>query len=189
MSNTDLESLITGAKAGQAEAFDQLIDAYADRMFGYLIRMTGSRTDAEDLLQEVFVRLVKAIERYEHQNNFDAFLFRIASNLCRDRIRGLRRRKVTSLDADRDEAGFEPQAEERDTLPSGRLERIEVAARLQGALDQLPTAEKEVIMLRHFSDMSFKEIAKVMDTPLGTALARAHRGLAKLRTLFDGAEV
>ena len=72
--------------------------------------------------------------------------------------------------------------------PDQRLDVAEQADRLQKALQQLPVAEREVIMLRHFSDMSFSQIAEVMDTPLGTALARAHRGLARLRGIMQGGD-
>jgi RNA polymerase sigma-70 factor (ECF subfamily) len=187
MDPAELAAVIAAAQAGEPAAFDRLIDAYAARLFGYLQRVTGSRTDAEDLLQDVFVRLVRAIGRYEHRDNFEAFLFRIAANLCHDHRRRRRRDQSTaSLDA----AGDEEEKASGSRILSGRpappeqdLEQAETARRLQVALAALPAAEREVVLLRHFTDLSFKEIAAALGTPLGTALARAHRGLIRLRDM------
>lgn len=182
--------LIARAQQGQESAFDALIDAYAQRLFGYLYRLTASRHEAEDLLQDLFVRLVGAIKTYEHQDNFDAFVFRIATNLYRDRLRRRRRAGTTlSLDEPFDELdGRAPVqiADPAEARVDADMEHSEARDRLQLALAELPEVEREVIVLRHYSSMSFKEIAAAMGTPLGTALARAHRGLIKLRSQVEG---
>jgi len=185
----ELADVIARAQRREPAAFDALINAYSARLYGYFYRLTGSRHDAEDLLQEVFIRLVRMIQRYQHDGRFEGWLFRIATNLVRDRVR---RSKTGRLAADpagtrggRNEAesmGDQPDpAAER---PSASLERAENIDRLQQAIGELPEAEREVILLRHFAQLSFREIAEQMGTPLGTALARAHRGLAKLRELM-----
>ena len=190
-SNVEISSLIAGAQRGDPECFDGLIDAYADRLYGYFCRSTGSRTVAEDLLQDLFLRLVQTIERYDHRERFEAFLFRIAGNLNRDRIRRARRsrEKVRLADEidrsmERDQpcgAATSSEVQVRDTL-----EQSERLDQMQAAMAKLPPAEREVIVLRHFSELSFKQIAILMDTPIGTALARAHRGLNKLRAMLAG---
>ena len=187
MTDSNLAALIAGAQAGRPEAFDALVDAFADRLYGYLYRLCGSHAEAEDLLQEMFLRLVRAIARYEHRNNFEAFLFRIATNLFRDRCRRQKHTgPICSLDMrEEEDSPRPPVADTRMESPAYRLQREEDADKLQAALAELAPAEKEVIMLRHFSNLSFKEIASAMNTPLGTALARAHRGLAKLRGLVE----
>lgn len=187
MADGDLERLIRRARQGEPQAYDALIDAYAPRLHGYLYRLTGSRDDADDLLQEVFLRVVRTIATYRHDGRFDAWLFRIATNLVRDRIRRLRRAPRTlSLDgpAPAESEGGTERLDVADTgapLPDAGLVADENADRVQSALARLPDAEREVIMLRHFSQLSFAQIAGAMGTPLGTALARAHRGLAKMR--------
>ena len=186
----ELSDLIHRAQRLDADAFEQLVDAYAPRLFGFLYRLTGHRDDAEELVQEVFVRLVRVLKQYEHDGRFDAWLFRIATNLARDRIRKLTRSpEIASLDVA--ETGSEGTSvwdrlgDLTSPPPEQRIEVEEDAGHLEGFLAKLPQAEREVILLRHYTRMSFAEIAEVMGTPLGTALARSHRGLAKLRQWME----
>ncbi len=184
-----LADLISRAQRREAVAFDGLVEAYGPRLYGYFYRLTGSRHDAEDLLQELFVRLVRMIDQYEHSDRFDGWVFRIATNLARDRVR--RSKRAGGLQAPRGTALDEPDPlhEMPDTSagqPGDAVQRTEQLDRLQWAIRQLPEAERQVILLRHFSQMPFREIAEIMETPLGTALARAHRGLARLRELMTG---
>jgi RNA polymerase sigma factor (sigma-70 family) len=189
----DVTNLIRRAREGDPAAYDLLVDRYASRLFGYLYRLIGSRTDAEDLLQELFVRVVRMLPYYRHRGAFDGWLFRIATNLARDHIRRVRRTPGTlSISADhplgdggRNE--LERWTESPGPAPGSRLERQEDVDALQWALAALPEAEREVVMLRHFSELSFAQIAEAMGTPLGTALARAHRGLGKLRKMMESA--
>ncbi len=195
MEEDGLADLIDRAQRRDPQAFDDLVERYGRRLFGYLYRLTGSRDDADDLLQEVFVRLVRTIGSYQHDGRFEGWLFRIATNLARDRIRRIRRAPaVVSLDAgtgadDADQkASMATQlADPLGPAPDTLMQQGEDADRLQRALGELPGAEREVILLRHFSGMSFAEVAEAMGTPLGTALARSHRGLGKLRALLEGA--
>jgi RNA polymerase sigma-70 factor (ECF subfamily) len=181
----DIDALIRGAQAGLAESFDGLIDLYANRLYGYFYRSSRSATSAEDQVQDVFLRLIPAIKRYDHREQFEAFLFRIAGNLNRDRIRKSRRSKERSFAFDEEELPGMTTADTHLPAPLAALEQAENIDAMQAAMDRLPAAEREVIVLRHFSELSFAEIASVMDTPLGTALARAHRGLKKLRTMLE----
>ncbi len=189
MSVDELTNLIERARLGQADAYDALVDLYANRLFGFLYRLTGSRADAEDLLQDVFIRVVRMLPRYEHRGALEGWLFRIATNLARDHFRRTQRTPPTlSIHADPDPdaggTGIQPADCETES-PDRAVQRVEAADALQAALGQLPPAEREVVMLRHFSDMSFAAIAEAMGTPLGTALARGHRGLGKLRKLLE----
>jgi RNA polymerase sigma-70 factor (ECF subfamily) len=181
----DIHALISGAQAGLADCFDGLIDLYANRLYGYFYRSCGSATTAEDQVQDVFLRLIRAIKRYDHREQFEAFLFRIAGNLNRDRIRKSRRSKERSFAMDEDELPGMATADAQRSEPLAALERVESIDAMQAAMTRLPAAEREVIVLRHFSELSFGEIASIMDTPLGTALARAHRGLKKLRSMLE----
>lgn len=186
MDGQALAGIIAAAQRGDPAAHAALIDRYSARLYGFLVQMVGRREDAEDLLQEVFLRLVRVIAAYRDDGRFESWLFRIAANLVRDRIRRLRRRpgdRPTGGDDDEGDAlgdlaaGSEP--------PPDALERSEAGEHLAEALRQLPDAEREVVLLRHFSRMSFKEIADLTGVPLGTALARGHRGITHLRELMD----
>ena len=189
MDGDALAEVIRGAQRGDTAAYDRLVDLYSGRLFGFLYRLTASRHDAEDLMQEVFVRLVRMLHAYTHDGRFEAWLFRIAANLVRDRVRRAVRTPRTSTglgggneedspaDAFEDVSAVDVSVEQRMVL-------AEETDRLNAALAALPDAEREVVLLRHFSQLSFKEIADLMGTPLGTALARGHRGLQRLRELM-----
>lgn len=187
----DIANLVSGAQQGDPHCFDELIDAYADRLYGYFYRSTGSCAAAEDLVQDVFLRLIEAIKRYDHRERFEAYLFRIAGNLNRDRLRKARRsREVLRFGEIADDAGPAALgaaiADQPEHSPESVLEQAEQVDQMQAALGRLSSAEREVIALRHFSGMSFGEIAMLMGIPMGTALSHSHRGLARLRTMLDG---
>lgn len=189
MSDPALGELIRGAQRGDAVAFDRLVEAFAHRLSGFIYRMTGRREGVEDLVQEVFVRVVRMIGAYQHDGRFEAWIFRIAANLVRDRLRRTKRAPrlvdVGSLGGGEEvEAGGLDRLEGPSEPADARLVRDEAIDALNDALARLPEAEREVVLLRHFSQMSFREIAVLMGTPIGTALARGHRGLARLRELM-----
>ncbi|MBX3393905.1 MAG: sigma-70 family RNA polymerase sigma factor [Phycisphaerae bacterium] len=190
MDDAALSEVIRGAQRGEAAAFDRLIDCFGSRVAGFLYRMTGSRQDSEDLVQEVFLRVVRMLPAYRHDGRFEPWLFRIAANLARDRIR--RTRRLRNHAGEGDSASRTP---DQSLGGAARLSELESAVEdvdarlvhqeemdaLNAALQEMPEAEREVVMLRHFSQLSFKEISEVTGIPLGTALARSHRGLARLR--------
>ena len=185
-----LGGLIERAQRLDPDAYDALVEAFGPRLFGFLYRLTGSRDEADDLLQDVFLRVVRMLPSYTHSGRFEAWIFRIAANLGRDRIRRVRRTPtIVSLTQATDD-GEDAERAGGDTdgaggAPDAPLIRREQLDRMQIALGQLPAPEREVIMLRHYSELGFAEIADLMGTPLGTALARAHRGLARLRQLME----
>ncbi|MFO0971976.1 MAG: sigma-70 family RNA polymerase sigma factor [Phycisphaerae bacterium] len=188
MQDATLADLIRRAQNRESTAFDALVDRYGGRVFGFVFRITASRDAAEDLTQEVFLRVVRMIGRYQDDGRFEAWLFRIAANLVRDRGRRSRR-TGHAVELGGSERGDGLDARPGPSVsPAAGLETREDLDRMSRALAALPEAEREVILMRHFSDLSFKEIADAMGTPLGTALARAHRGLAKLRELMTQME-
>jgi len=181
----DWDKVIQRAQKLDPSAFDEIVDAYASRLCGFFHRLLGKNADAEDLTQEVFVRLVRSIGSYKESGRFEAWLFRIAANLARDRVRSSKRSltivETSGGDEDNGLGALDSPDQRGASAPDRALQREEQATRLQRAIDRLPQGEREVVLLRHYGELSFAEIAEYMDTPIGTALARAHRGLAKLR--------
>jgi RNA polymerase sigma-70 factor (ECF subfamily) len=177
------DQLLQRACRQDPEALSQLVELYSRRVFGLLYRLTGSRDAAEDLMQETFLRMVRTIEQYEHAGKFDSWLFRIAANLARDRARKRGRRGgMSSLDDDA--GGGPPRAAVSggsEAGPDEALSRAESGEKVAAALERLSDAEREILLLRHFSELSFREIADMLSVPLGTALARAHRALKRLK--------
>lgn len=186
-----LDELLDRARRREIAALDEIIERYSPRIYGLLYRLTGSPEVAEDYLQETFLRVVRTIERYEHVGRFEAWLFRIAANLARDHARQRRRnRTVASLSAaDEADDALAALGPTSNAAPGERFEAQEQSAQLAAAMARLPEADREILLLRHYSELSFREIAELLDVPLGTALARAHRALQKLRTLMGVTEV
>ena len=183
MDQQQLRRMIASAKAGQAAGYQALLEAYGSRLYGYFLRATQNHHDAEDLLGEMMLRLVRRLGSYDERGRFDQWLFRIAANMVRDRIRRLKA-APTPLSISAETEGEQPLAERI----AGRAAPVEAAAlaaeeseKLQRALAKLDDTTRQMILLRHMGEMSYKELAEIFDCPLGTALARVHRGLKLLR--------
>jgi RNA polymerase sigma-70 factor (ECF subfamily) len=178
--------LLAQCQSGDKRAWDALVDAYWQRLFGFAWQSTKNRELAHDLVQETFLRVVQKLERYDHRDKFDAWLFRILVNLIRDQSRSRVRRPVRSTVID-----TATGAEVTDDMPAricqpcDPVHHQEDVQRLYEALEQLPEIDRQVLLLRHYGDMPFKEIAKTLGCPLGTVLARAHRALGKLRVFME----
>lgn len=186
MDQERLSDVIIRAQRRDPAAFEELIDEYGHRLYGFLCRLCGNRDDADDLLQEVFVRVVRMIGKYRHDGRFESWLFRIAMNLARDRVRRVRKSPIVLVgEGDGRESDPLDRAVGDEPSPEVIADLADQVDRLQEALAQLSQAEREVVMLRHFSEMSFKDISELMETPLGTALARSHRGLKRLRQIME----
>lgn len=186
-----LEDVLRRAKEREPAALADLVRRYSQRVYGLLYRLTGRADTAEELVQETFVRVVRTIGSYQDDGRFEAWLFRIAANLARDRGRQ-RKRRGTTLSLDDVGRDGKPVSEAPAAIgyvaPDAALEQREAAARLSECLAELSDGEREVILLRHFSGLSFNEIAAILDVPLGTALARCHRALTRLRLAMSGEE-
>lgn len=175
--------MIEQARKGDPKAYEALLDAYGHRLFGYFLRACGNVHEAEDLLSEMSLKLVKNLKRYRHDGRFEPWLFRMAANLLRDRIRRRKARPPqASLSAENDDGGrLGETLADSDRPVDADLLADEDRQRLQQALAGLDELTREMILLRHFAELSFKEIADLVDRPIGTVLARVHRGLKKLR--------
>jgi RNA polymerase sigma-70 factor (ECF subfamily) len=173
--NNDLARIITGCKAGDAESFSEVVDIYASRLYGYFYRLTGDREISDDLLSELFVKLVEKIGSFKG-GSFESWLFRTASNIFYDHLRDKQRQKK-SFEVLKGE--FETELTKAEGTNNERVDE------LQTQLGRLDTDTRELIMLRFYSQVSFKEIAAMRSEPIGTTLSKLHRGLKKLRDLME----
>ena len=163
------------------------MDAYWQRLFGYALRATNNAELAQDLVQETFLRIVQRLGRYDDQGKFEAWLFRILVNLVRDHGRSLSRHPTQSTVIETDGQRIELTDELSGKVPTpfDPLHLHEDVVALQMALRKLPEGDRQILLLRHFADMPFKDIARTLNCPIGTVLARAHRALEKLRGLME----
>lgn len=188
MQDTELSELVRRARKGSSDAYEALVRRYSAALFGYFVRSVGNRTDAEDLLGEVFLRLVRGLGRYRERERFEVWLFRLAHNLLVDHWRRRRPTAVSDYAPDSHRGGQADPVEtlaSREADPAARVESAEEQDRLQRALAALPADQREMVLLRYFGGISYKEIASLTDRPIGTVLARVHRGLARLRDLLS----
>ncbi|MBN1846286.1 MAG: sigma-70 family RNA polymerase sigma factor [Sedimentisphaerales bacterium] len=172
--------IIQQCQQGRAEAFAWLVEHYGPSLYRFFLRCTGRQAEAEDLLQDVFLRLLEKIGGYRQTGRFEHWLYRVAANLVRDRGRRHQRLQKRLRPVDMDPADLAAESD-LDGRPERGLERDEQGDLLQQALKELPELDREIILLRYYGDMSFREIAQQYQMPLGTAIAKVHRGLKRLR--------
>ena len=173
--NEGLSQIIAGCKAGKSESFSQLLDLYAKRCYGYFYRLTGDRDVSDDLLSELFVKLVKNISSFKN-GSFNSWLFKIASNVFHDYLRA-RQRQKKALDAKR--------SIEETKVSSDSGSNNDISDDLQRQLGKLDADTRQLIMLRFYSQASFKELAAMRAESIGTTLSKVHRGLKKLKKLME----
>jgi RNA polymerase sigma-70 factor (ECF subfamily) len=174
--SNDLAQTIIGCKNGDSKCFSQIVDRYSSRCYGYFYRLTGNNDVSDELLSELFVKLVEKIASYKG-GSFDGWLFKIASNIFHDYLRSKQRRKKL-LDVQKEQ--LESQFTEPKQSDNEQIDKLQIQ------LTRLDTDMRELIMLRFYSELSFKEIALMRSEPIGTTLAKLHRGLKKLRELMEG---
>ncbi len=169
-----VKNIVSLARNGDKEAFSQLVDIYASRLHGYFYRLTYNRDDAGELVSELFLKMVEKIGSCRPQT-FEPWLFRMASNLFTDYLRAKKRHQkmISSME---NEVQSETQVMQNDDFMTDKL-----AQQLQRLEPQIA----EIIVMRYYSQLSFEELARLRNEPIGTVLSKVHRGLKKLRQLME----
>lgn len=182
-----IADLLVQCQKGDKASWDVLVEAYWHRLYGYALRATSNPELAQDLVQETFLRIVQRLGKYDDQGKFEAWLFRILVNLVRDHGRSLSRHPMQStvIESDGERVEMTDELSGKGPMPFDPLHKNEEIGALQGALRKLPEGDRQILILRHFADMPFKDIARTLNCPIGTVLARAHRALGKIRSLME----
>jgi RNA polymerase sigma-70 factor (ECF subfamily) len=166
------EELMQAYQGGNAAAFDELFARYASVLLGVMQRQLRTPEEAHDLVQQTFLQLHRARHDFRADAKLRPWLFTIALNLKREHFRRVKRRPESELVLD---GHGDPGAAAHD------VERYEAANTLARALEKLPAAQREVIELHWFGELSFNEIAKLLGASLSAVKVRAHRGYTSLR--------
>lgn len=175
------EQLVAAVLEGDRERFGDLIERYQGRLVNYLFRLLRNVDDAHDLAQEVLVKVYQVLDRYDPQYRFSTWLFRVAQNAAIDQIRR-RRLKVVSLRQDDEEGeGRDWDLPSPERGPYGDLRNRERGDAIQEAIDSLPWEYRELILLRHFGELPYEEIAQMKSMPLGTVKNKLFRGRQMLK--------
>ena len=167
---------------GDQNAFGDIIDIYKDKVFQICYRMLGNRHEAEDISQEAFLRAYVNINRFNMDLKFSTWLYRIATNLCIDRIR--KKKPDYYLDAEvpgTDGLNMYSQISSDSRLPEEDVESLELQAVIQREISKLPEKYRSVIVLKYIEELSLNEISEILELPLGTVKTRIHRGREALR--------
>lgn len=167
---------------GDQNAFADIVNLYQHKLYQICYRMLGNKQEAEDIAQEAFVRAYTNLHTFDQKRKFSTWLFRIATNLCIDRIR----KKKPDYYLDAEVAGTEgldmySQIAADEQLPEEQLEQLEMQERIQYEISRLPEKYRSVIVLKYIEELSLQEIGEILDMPLGTVKTRIHRGREALR--------
>jgi RNA polymerase sigma factor (sigma-70 family) len=177
------QELISLYQEGNSEAISTLVTRYKDKIYTSIYLLVKDKYLAEDLFQDTFIKVIDTLNsgRYNEEGKFSPWVMRIAHNLCIDHFRKVKRSPSIKTSDDRDifevlnfsEAGVDEK------IMQGQSNK-----RVRKMLDMLPEDQKEVIVMRHFADLSFREIAKLTDCSINTALGRMRYGLINLRKMM-----
>lgn len=167
---------------GKQDAFEEIVTLFQHRLYHVCFRMLNNRQEAEDIAQEAFVRAYVNIHTFDQSRKFSTWLFRIATNLCIDRIR--KKKPDYYLDANvpgTDGLNMYSQIAATGDLPEEEVERMETQERVQYEISRLSDRYRSVIILRYIEELPLQEISEILELPLGTVKTRVHRGRAALK--------
>jgi len=182
------ESLMLRYRDGDVRAFEVLVTRHRKAIYNFILRFVRDAAQAEDVLQDTFLRVIKSADAYEKQAKFTTWLYTIARNLCVDAARRGKHRKAASLDAP---VGDEEGAALIDLVAGGdagadkQAISRELGVRLKKAIESLPDEQREIFLLREVSDLQFNEIAQIVGCPENTVKSRMRYALEKLREALE----
>ncbi len=180
MKQTDQE-LINETLSGQREAFGQLVGRYQQRIIYSLMRLLRTQDDALDVAQEAFLLAYQKLDTFRGDANFYSWLFRIAYHCAMNHHR--RTKTVVSLDQVREDSGIDPVEMNGESQVGMNMELQEDLELLQASVDELSQEHREIITLKDLNELSYEEIAQILECPIGTVRSRLHRARLELRSL------
>ena len=194
MSEREVDQLLVGrAQRGDKRAFELLVEKYQRKLARLVARFVRDPGEVEDVTQEAFVKAYRALPSFRGESAFYTWLYRIGINTAKNHLVAMGRRAPTSTEVDAEEAeGYEDGEQLRDiNTPESLLLSKEIGATVNAAIEALPEELRSAIQLRELEGMSYEEIAKLMDCPIGTVRSRIFRAreaiAERLKPLLDTA--
>jgi RNA polymerase sigma-70 factor, ECF subfamily len=174
--------LIAAAKNGDNDAYGELVRANQDRIYASVVRHVRDEHRAMDITQEAFIQAFKALDTYEDRARFSTWLYRIAMNVLTSHFRHEQAKKRGGKEgrASLNSEGM-PEPGASDRAPDELAEAADTSALVRQAIDELEDEYKQVVLMRDLQDMSYEEIAGILDIPPGTVRSRLHRGRDRLK--------
>jgi len=179
----DGAELVRRAHSGDGTAWEEIVTNYSRRIFNLAYRFTSSADAAEDLTQEVFIRIYKTLEQYDaRQGDLSNWLMRLARNLIIDDYRHRQRNPQNTMADDVEDHVYHLRS--AGTSAQKEMERRELAAQVQEGIDKLPVDLRTCVILRDIEEMSYQEIVEVLRIPEGTVKSRINRGRIELAKIL-----
>lgn len=175
------EELLQHVREGHTDSLGLLVARWEQPLFRFVYRFLPTHDDARDICQETFLRVLKQAHRFRQGSRFSTWMYQIALNLCRDHAR---RKRRWSLLVD-DTRELPERAAQADASPAP-AERRETTAAVRRALDRLTPEQREVVILKEFEGLKFREIAALLSCPESTAKSRLYHGLTAVRAALAG---
>jgi RNA polymerase sigma-70 factor, ECF subfamily len=179
MDKAESEIMAEVAK-GNLSAFREIVESYQNPLLNYIYKYTGDRTAAEDIAQEVFLRVFKTAKEYRPLSSFKTWLFKIATNLCLNELRDNKIHRSTIDVFELNEAGFVALSEKHPS-PVRELENRELSSTLKKALKSLPEKQRVALLLHKYSGFSYSEISQMMNCSISAVESLIHRARQSLR--------
>lgn len=177
------EELIARFQNGDDYAFEEIVHRYKNRLLNFVFRFIGQEDEAEDIVQDTFLKVYKNKHAYKNIARFSTWIYTIAGNLAKTELRKKKRRKLFSISRDGvDEKEFEIPAPA--LTPEQNTEMVFKEKAIQDAIEKLQDKFKTVIILRDIQELSYDEISKIVGVPLGTIKSRVNRARLKLQELL-----
>jgi RNA polymerase sigma-70 factor (ECF subfamily) len=172
-----IDAVIQRCLAGDQLAWDQIVQQHKRKVFNIAYKFTGKHDEAEDLTQDVFLKIFKSLHTFDRRANFQTWLVSVSRNLCIDHYRSVRKERET-IDRDVDPGDLTPAS--TTASPFAALEQRDRVELLKKAMDQLPPTLRSAVLLRDIQELSYQEIADRLHLPEGTVKSRINRGRAEL---------
>ena len=180
LSDPDLQ-LMLSVKSGDSDAFNQLMQKYQRTVVNLAFRFTGDADAAQDLAQEVFLRIYRASERFEAKAKFFTYLYKVTLNLCRNARDKSRRRQSHSLDEEPTEGRAARQVPDPGGSAADILDRQELSDVVRQAILELPEEQRELVLLQRFQGLAYDEIAEITGQTVSAVKSKLHRAKLGLR--------
>jgi RNA polymerase sigma-70 factor (ECF subfamily) len=180
----DDSTLINMYIDGNEKAFEELLSRYKNKIYTSIYLFVKDDAKAEDIFQEVFIKVINTLRngKYNHEGKFSQWVMRIAYNLCVDNFRRKKRRPTLQPT---DEFDIFDVLKSNDLNGEQKIMRSQTHMRIRKLVDELPEEQREVVILRHYADMSFKEIAALTRVSINTALGRMRYALINIRKMVE----
>jgi RNA polymerase sigma-70 factor (ECF subfamily) len=172
-----IEALIHRCLKGDQLAWEQIVRQYWRKVFNVAYKFVGKHDEAEDLTQDIFLKIFKSLDTFDRRANFQTWLISISRNLCIDHYRSVRKERET-IDKEVDSGDLSPAS--RDPGPFAALEQRDRVMLLRQALSALPQTLRTAVLMRDIQELSYQEIAETLRLPEGTVKSRINRGRTEL---------